>query len=184
MARFPEDEATLAKAEQLLRSLPHLTQPVSFEIVGLGPMPEYDGAKVQQLLQGHVRGQPLDARSAISGWNAPRIVTQFAGTLPDIRRLERLLLAHYPNSAVVLEEIGSDDPMGNVDVGTRGLRGEFGFAGRILPTPSHRDSDGPRSVGGAHLGDGSSGQRAVGGDTDSVSASLGAVGVAAADGLH
>ncbi len=57
VARFPEDEATLAKAEQLLRSLPHLTQPISFEIVGLGPMPEYDSAKMQQLIEGHLKGQ-------------------------------------------------------------------------------------------------------------------------------
>ncbi|MCA9068937.1 MAG: hypothetical protein KDA84_08445, partial [Planctomycetaceae bacterium] len=86
VARFPEDEATLAKAEQLLRALPHLTRPIAFEIIGLGP--------------GHNQ--------------SPQIVTQFVGAEPDLHRLERLLMAHYPNSAVVLSEDLANEPMAEV----------------------------------------------------------------------
>lgn len=100
--QFPEDDSTIPKADQLLRSLPDLARPVSFELLGLGPQSTYDEAEAKRVLENRRQGGKRSLAEAICGWKDPYTVCQFVAEKSDARRLARQLLAHYPNSAVVL----------------------------------------------------------------------------------
>src|SRR5581483_3025598 len=73
--QFPEDETTIPRAEQFLRSL-QVNRPVAFELCGMGPQPRL--AK-------------------------PYSVTRFVSDQNDAHLLRQQLLAYYPNSAIVLK---------------------------------------------------------------------------------
>lgn len=96
--QFAEDEATIAKAEQLLLALPYLTGPVSFEVLGLGRQPLFpdlpDGPDIL-----HARRD-----ESADGWTEPMVRVQFVARKSDAGQLQRQLLAHYPNSAIVIGE--------------------------------------------------------------------------------
>jgi hypothetical protein len=73
--QFQEDESTIEKAEQLVRSLTVLHRPISFEVLGVGENLELE------IERGEVR-------------------VQFVAHVEDVATLERLLSSHYPNSVV------------------------------------------------------------------------------------
>lgn len=103
--RFPEDEPTLAKAEQFLLSLKSLRRPLAFEVLGVGPQPKFDVEKGRQLI---MTGGKIS--EAICGWSDPYIAVQYVAGKEDAPHVQRQLTAHYPNSAVVIKEsLGSDD---------------------------------------------------------------------------
>lgn len=102
--QFPEDHMTIPKAEELLRSLPYLHRPVSFEIVGVGPQPKYDHERVKQILAEEPGAIDRCLEEARDGSTKPYTVSQFIAHMQDAPRLERLLATHYPNSAVVADE--------------------------------------------------------------------------------
>ena len=99
--QFTADETTIPKAEQFLLALPTLRRHVSFEILGIGPQPEYDDEKLRKLMDAG-RWRRMD--EAISGWTKPTITAQFVCDRADAAVVRRQLIAHYPNSAVVLGE--------------------------------------------------------------------------------
>jgi hypothetical protein len=97
--QFPEDEATIAKANQLVRSLPILRHPLSFEVIGFGPQAVYDLPNGPELLKARrdcVRPQ---------SWSKPFVGVQFVSHCEDQPQVSRQLLAHYPNSAIVADEL-------------------------------------------------------------------------------
>ncbi len=96
--QFPEDVSTIAKAHQLLLALPYLERPISFELLGFGPQPTYDLPNGRELLEARRVNRSPD------GWSKPLIRTQFVLHRADADQLKALLLAHYPNSAVVVQE--------------------------------------------------------------------------------
>lgn len=96
--QFPDDETTIPNAEQFLRSL-RLNRPVAFELCGMGPQPEWDHTKAQEVIKN--RGKISEA---ICGWTKPYTVTRFVADQRDAQLLRQQLLAYYPNSAVVLEK--------------------------------------------------------------------------------
>lgn len=98
--QFAADEATIPKAEEFLRSLTHVSRPLSFEIVGLGPEPIYDQQKFLHFTQTRPKGK-RNYDEAITGWNPGSITTLFVAHKTDARQLERQLVAHFPNSAIV-----------------------------------------------------------------------------------
>lgn len=102
--QFPEDETTIPKAEEFLRSLPHLHRPVSFEIVGFGAEPKYNFERAQQILKEQPGAIERVSKEALEGWTEPYIVSQFVAHKRDASRIERQLTAHYPNSAVVAHD--------------------------------------------------------------------------------
>ena len=78
VATFNEDESTIDKAEQFLRSLPQLHRPASFEVIGLGPQPDYDIEKGSEILQARAKGDTSRTMSeAIRGWDDPYTTVQF-----------------------------------------------------------------------------------------------------------
>jgi hypothetical protein len=97
--QFPEDDATIPKAQQFLLSCPALKRPVAFQLLGLGPQPVYDGlTEPSDILDARREARPP------SGWTEPWIVVQFVAHRSDIQKLEHQLVSHYPNSAVVVKE--------------------------------------------------------------------------------
>jgi hypothetical protein len=82
--QFPDDEATIPKAQQLLLSMPAIYRPVSFEVIGLGPCTGQNG------------NQPESTK--------PRIVVQFVVDRGDLENVHHQLLTHYPNSAVLRDK--------------------------------------------------------------------------------
>lgn len=111
--RFPEDEATIPKAEQFLLALPGLTRPLAFEIVGMGARPEWDSSKTLEILDARARGEKRRFDEAICGWSEPYTVAQFVAHQADAPMVQAQLLAHYPNSAVVIHDDLSDTMPGN-----------------------------------------------------------------------
>lgn len=97
--QFPDDVSTIPKSEEFLRSLVGLGHPLAFEIIGMGPQPEFDPEKSRALV---AAGRSRELSKAIRSWTDPYIVAQFVAHRADARRIERQLLAHFPNSAVVL----------------------------------------------------------------------------------
>ncbi|MEX2140460.1 MAG: DUF87 domain-containing protein [Pirellulales bacterium] len=94
--QFPEDEATIPKAQQFALAVSVVRRPVSFEILGLGPQPIYDLPDSPAWLEAR-----RENRKPI-GWSEPAITVQFVAHRSDAAKLQRQLLAHYPNSAVVV----------------------------------------------------------------------------------
>lgn len=105
VAQFPEDEVTIPKADQLLRTLSKLHRPVAFEICGMGARPQFDMTKAGGLV---ASGKSIS--EAIKGWSEPFIVVQFVAHRSDAALLQRQLLAHYPNSAVTVDTDLETDP--------------------------------------------------------------------------
>lgn len=129
--QFPEDASTIAKAEVFLRSLANLTAPVSFEILGMGALPQFDHAKAREFI---INNQRDRISEAICGWTEPYVKTQFVAHQRDSRQVEHQLLAQYPNSAVLVghDECDSEDweiagDIANADgfAGTLGLRNPY-----------------------------------------------------------
>jgi len=102
--QFPDDAATIEKAEQFVRSLLSLGSPVTFEVLGLG------------------------AQQNQNGWTEPSISVQFVAQDSDVNLLHQQLLSHYPNSAVLVKDHLDEDTDG---VPARDLREDRGF-GSIL----------------------------------------------------
>ena len=96
--QFPEDKATIAKALQLLLALPALRRPISFELLGLGSQPKYDVPDGPEWFAAR-----RENRKPV-GWTEPLIRIQFVVHRNDAAQLKALLLAHYPNSAIVVRE--------------------------------------------------------------------------------
>lgn len=94
--QFTEDESTIGKAEQLLRALPAIRYPISFEVLGLGPQPIYEG-----ITDGREMLQARGENEVPTGWTPPSVTTKFVAHRSDLAVLERQLISHYPNSAVV-----------------------------------------------------------------------------------
>lgn len=109
IARYVEDDSTIPLADQFLRSLPMLRHPVSFELLGVGPQPIYDTEPTARIFEDRANGidRPIDIR--ISDWKTPYISTQFVAHKADVRRVERQLLTHYPESAATTADAVSDD---------------------------------------------------------------------------
>lgn len=100
--QFPDDESTIPKAEEFLRSLPNVTHPISFEVVGVGPEPRYDIEKGRAIMQEHAAGNKNRKISeARRGYDDPYIQILWTADRQDAPRIERQLVAHFPNSAVV-----------------------------------------------------------------------------------
>lgn len=104
LEQFPDDESTIPKAEEFLRAVSHVTRPVSFEIIGVGPQAKYDSEKGLEILKDQAAGKKRKLSEAICGWSEPFSVLQFVAHPDDAPRIERLLLAHFPNSSVVRGE--------------------------------------------------------------------------------
>jgi hypothetical protein len=104
IATFNEDESTIDKAEQFLRSLPPLHRPASFEIAGIGEQPQYDYESVRDIMAARATGDlSRDIDDAISGWDSPHTSVRFIVDHCDAKPIRSQLQAHYPNSAVVIE---------------------------------------------------------------------------------
>lgn len=98
--QFPDDEATIPKAQQFLLSCPVVKRPVAFQVLGLGPQPIYQGlTDADEILEAR-----REARYPTS-WTVPRIQIQFIAHRADIKKLEHQLVAHYPNSAVLVRDL-------------------------------------------------------------------------------
>lgn len=140
--QFPDDEATIPKSQQFLLACPAIRRPVAFQVLGLGPQPIYDGFSDP--------GEILDARREArrpDRWTEPAISMQFIAHRSDIKKLEHQLIAHYPNSAVVVKD--------QLDFATdllpsHDLRHDFGFGrtlaltetyANMLTTVRHLDTD-------------------------------------------
>ena len=98
--QFPDDEATIPKAEQLILSIGSLHRPFAFEVLGLGPQPSCDGLDTFPELMAARWG-----KTRPSSWIDPLIRVQFVAHLADADGLYQQLLAHYPNSAVVKGDV-------------------------------------------------------------------------------
>lgn len=126
--QFPEDESTIAKSEEFLRSLPNLSRPVSFELLGMGPQPEFDHELAKQIVLDEANGRKRPIADAIIGWTEPYTVVQFVADQHDAQRVERQLLAHYPNSAIVAGS--NEDVFGDCEPAS-GLRNGHGYGGML-----------------------------------------------------
>lgn len=104
--QFPEDYSTIPKADVFLRSLTNLSEPVSFEILGMGAQPQYDHDKARELIAAGVKHGISDA---ICGWSEPYVKTQFVAHQSDAKQVAHQLLAQYPNSAVLASDEESSD---------------------------------------------------------------------------
>lgn len=111
--QYPEDESTVPKGEELLRSLVSLSRPVSFEIVGMGTTPRFDHEKAAEVFRARAAGEKRELSEAICGWTEPYVRAQFVAHKTDAPWIERLLLTHYPNSAVVRGDDLSGDDVSN-----------------------------------------------------------------------
>lgn len=128
--QFPEDESTIPKSEEFLRSLPNLTRPISFEIVGIGPEPQFDNSKAIQISREHAAGNKKRSYvDAIKDYAKPYIQVLWTAHRDDAPRLERQLIAHFPNSAVVsgaeLDFLRDLNPGNNIEQGR-------GFAATLI----------------------------------------------------
>ena len=107
--RFVTDNSTIPKAEQLLLALAGLRRPVAFELVGVGSEAKYNLQISQEILQARAQGEKRSLSEAICGWSEPYTSARFAAHCADATLLHRQLLAHYPDSAVVLGQTESHD---------------------------------------------------------------------------
>lgn len=145
--QFPEDSSTIPKADQLLRSLPHLRHPASFEILGIGPQAQWDNDLAADILGARAAGQNRELSEAITGWTRPVTRAQFVVHERDVAPLNRLLLAHYPNSAVVLRdelESAEDNEAGRNVIHGEGYAAALALHGPwcwALRTFNHLDPD-------------------------------------------
>lgn len=98
--QFPDDEVTIPKAQQLLLACPVLKRPAAFQVLGLGPQPIYESlTEPSEILAARREAQ------FPTGWTEPRIQIQFIAHRTDARKLEHQLIAHYPNSAVIVRDL-------------------------------------------------------------------------------
>ncbi len=98
--QFAEDESTIPKAEQFLLSLAGISRPIAFEVHGFGPQPQYDDlstAEDDMFVARRNAQQPDD-------WLPPRTTVQLVAHRRDAPTVERQLIAHHPNSAIVRHE--------------------------------------------------------------------------------
>ena len=123
--QYPEDQTTIPKAQQFLLSLPSLRQPVAFEVFAMGSEPEWDKDQFLEIMHARERGEDRSYDEAISEWTKPYTLTRFVAHGEDAPGLRSQLIAHYPNSAVVIEDLSEHDIPGN------GLHNE-GTCGAIL----------------------------------------------------
>ena len=78
--QFAEDETTVERADQLLRSLVRVRRPVSFEVVSVG-----------------TRRVESERR-----WEEPYTLVQFVAHQLDTRQIAAQLSNHYPNSGILV----------------------------------------------------------------------------------
>lgn len=111
--KFPEDESTIPLAQEFVRALPNLRNPVSFEIAGKGPTRQYDMEKLKEPYR-EEKSILEHMEDCTIGWNPGRTSIRFVTHKADAGRVESLLLANYPNSAVRVEtfERHEDDVIG------------------------------------------------------------------------
>jgi hypothetical protein len=102
--QFCEDETTIPKIQQFLLALPALRRPLSFEVMGWGPQPKWDIEITKEIVATRGHGQKRSMRDAISGWEAPYTVVQFVADEADAAQVQCQLVAHYPDSAIVIGE--------------------------------------------------------------------------------
>ncbi|MCH7728298.1 MAG: ATP-binding protein [Planctomycetes bacterium] len=102
VTQFPDDESTIPMADQLFHALLALDYPAAFELIGVGPQPEYDQALAAEILAAGDASRPIQA--AITDWTEPYTAVQFVVREPDASLVEQQLRIHYPNSAVVCEQ--------------------------------------------------------------------------------
>ena len=126
IARYADDESTIPLSDQFLRSLPMLRYPVAFELAGYGAQPIHDYEYAEQILRDRVAGIDRAFELPVLGWTAPAITTQYVAHRADRPRIERLLLTHYPNSAVVSEETSRHDGFVSILADIRSCEGYAG----------------------------------------------------------